>query len=890
MTELTLTFSQIKAQIARIKRKVPQAHTLGIHTNGRWMSDNEIREDNSLYLIDQCDSPLAIRVALRRDYPSAATRVILTSLEDGELSDDIRVRLAKRKLFRIEGWEAVRDCFKAREFDSRVMRYPWMIDQLFAYPNLDDCPAAPGGYLDLETLWGYLLNKSLRIGSKRPDLRYLLNWSLNPENTELFRSLRPAFRAAAIDWLTEATEPASRLVLQCIERSSSTSALAIGLAALVVFHPEVEGRLDKAVGRIEERYLGGESAVKELMQRWGLAASDVVSQGLSDTKQRMQLLRSGDGILNDIQAGVYAYLSDLSPTGFDQRLERLAVELKKAITKGATEELANRHKDVIVHFQAKHESRRRERVEMAMRLVRWLNSYDERRHIPHSFADAVMHYLKEGAFVDTARLALRHGDAVAGLSEAYMEITKRSASIQEQDSRVFANLLKDWMKTGSSSASVIPVEEVLGSIAGPLSESTPILLIVMDGMSVAIFNQIIERIIARDWALVMPANQSSISAAIATVPSVTEFSRTSLLAGKLLTGNSSIEQAEFTKHPYLSRTSRQGRPPVLFHKSTLHDSDDGGLSQEIRADIASKDQQVVAVVINAIDDHLLKGDQLDIHWSPEDIKSLTSLLYEARLANRAVVILSDHGHILELSTEYVLGDGGDRWRTATRPATDLELRLEGRRVLTDGQNAVVPWSETLRYAIKKNGYHGGINPQEMVAPIAVLLPAGTSIDGWAETAWSHPEWWSEMLPARDVAAIEIVSQAPRNEFPDSLLDWKENDGVETTKAETNTTPAWVRELLASPIYAEQKRLVGRAYPKNEHVVVNALRALHWGGYKMTSGAISNCIDYPPIRLRGLLAVMQAVLNLDGYQVLNRDEESDTIELNLDLLRKQFQLG
>ena len=34
-------------------------------------------------------------------------------------------------------------------------------------------------------------------------------------------------------------------------------------------------------------------------------------------------------------------------------------------------------------------------------------------------------------------------------------------------------------------------------------------------------------------------------------------------------------------------------------------------------------------------------------------------------------------------------------------------------------------SERIRYGLKKNGYHGGISPQEMVVPIAVLY-AGES--------------------------------------------------------------------------------------------------------------------------------------------------------------------
>jgi hypothetical protein len=44
-----------------------------------------------------------------------------------------------------------------------------------------------------------------------------------------------------------------------------------------------------------------------------------------------------------------------------------------------------------------------------------------------------------------------------------------------------------------------------------------------------------------------------------------------------------------------------------------------------------------------------------------------------------------------------------------------------------------------------------------------------------------------------------------------------------------------------------------------------------------------------VRLPGLLAKAERILNVDGYDVLRRDEVSDTIELNRDLLLKQFDL-
>ena len=39
----------------------------------------------------------------------------------------------------------------------------------------------------------------------------------------------------------------------------------------------------------------------------------------------------------------------------------------------------------------------------------------------------------------------------------------------------------------------------------------------------------------------------------------------------------------------------------------------------------------------------------------------------------------------------------------------------------------------------------------------------------------------------------------------------------------------------------------------------------------------------------MIAAMQRLLNVDGYPVLSVDRPSDTVELNLELTRKQFEL-
>ena len=75
----------------------------------------------------------------------------------------------------------------------------------------------------------------------------------------------------------------------------------------------------------------------------------------------------------------------------------------------------------------------------------------------------------------------------------------------------------------------------------------------------------------------------------------------------------------------------------------------------------------------------------------------------------------------------------------------------------------------------------------------------------------------------------------------------------------------------------------------DDVFSRLLAAVDARGGKITSAALARAIEYPPLRLRGLLAVAQRVLNVDGYAVLTRDETSDTVELDRNLLCRQFDL-
>ena len=196
-------------------------------------------------------------------------------------------------------------------------------------------------------------------------------------------------------------------------------------------------------------------------------------------------------------------------------------------------------------------------------------------------------------------------------------------------------------------------------VVAPLAAHSPVLLIVLDGMSVAVCRELLPDLLGQDWIpLNREGKESLLSAGLATIPSVTEVSRTSLLCGQLRQGASADEQAGFEAHPGLRARCKSGFPPIVFHKSALRGEGDAVLAGEVREEIASPDRRIVGVVINAIDDQLLKGEQLDTRWSRDTIPVLPALLHEAKLSRRLVVITSDHGHVLDSNSVCTPERGG----------------------------------------------------------------------------------------------------------------------------------------------------------------------------------------------------------------------------------------
>lgn len=896
---MTLSTPQIVAQLDRILSSDATILALAIHSPTRQTWPDTLSQRGRQFALRWCESSLAIREALcdvEQHEAATAGLVVLTPLLTRDLADDVAARLARARVYQPEGWEIVRQLFEAKETDARLGRFAWMPQCLIDGATQGAYAPVANGFLDLETAWREVLQRTLRLGSARPDAVALLQWSLTPGADTALVHLPAITRGDVTRWLGESSGTVGALVLACVEAGRTADAVALGLVCGVVYPADGEEHtaLGQAAIRLE-RFVGDKHVGRVEGRAWAQAAEQVVRAAGPESMRGV--LERADVLLNELRVSDFAHLSDVLPTGLDQRMRGFSVALSTQVSTpsgaslAAVEDLAN---SVLKHFLGSPQQRRMDRVEMARRLSRWLMTA-----VPSAatVATAAEWQTEDGAFVDWARFRLLGGDELPELDHAYSAV--RTAVIDRRNvfAKAFSQALVQWnADMPGSSARVIPVENVLSRVVAPIAVDHAVLLLVMDGLSTSIFRELFARLEGLGWDEVVSSQTGRPLAGLAALPTITEVSRASLLCGRLTTGGSAQEKSAFTSHAALLASSRSASPPRLFHKGDLADATN--LSADVRAALSNAQQRVVGIVYNAVDDHLSGPDQLNQRWALEDLRLLLPLLREAREARRVVIVTADHGHLLEDGTLQVAATTAtdklsDRWRIGRDARDPHEVALAGGRVVTaDGSREIVClWGESTRYTGRKNGYHGGISPQEVTVPLSVLVPLGMKIQGWQPAPPAQPEWWElphlpPLAPLKDshvLTARQVERQAAVPAAQPSLFD-----AEITAPAPTSNSGDWISALLASPVYSSQRQLAARVALSDDKMRLLLVSLSERGG-KLSKAALAQRLALPEMRLGGLLSAVRRMLNVDQALVLVVDESTGTIVLNRALLLQQFRI-
>jgi hypothetical protein len=516
------------------------------------------------------------------------------------------------------------------------------------------------------------------------------------------------------------------------------------------------------------------------------------------------------------------------------------------------------------------------------------------------------------------------------------------------------------------------VEEILDRVVAPAvrrrdgRRASRMLLVVLDGMSAAVAVQLGQDLRRERWAEFDPLGAVDRAAAgeaggvgetdpaddrprrrcaVAGLPTVTVVSRASLLAGRLVEGGQDSERAAFEEHPRWHRRSVR-----LFHSGDLRGAPGAPLGEELTAALTG-DTALVGVVINTVDDTLDKGrERYDAGWTVNDIGPLRAVLDLARTAGRAVVLTSDHGHVIDhggeprrvddaLSARHRAGTGPD-------PLDEGEVRLAGPRVLAPGGRIVALWDPSLRYTARRAGYHGGASPAEVTVPVLAFLPFAPSGNsdvppGWRALPDQRPGWWSldrpniltgmagDTLPlggaprptgaSGDQPTVVIRSRGRRRaEKPagPALFDLPADGsmpsapsspgapgaagaagaqagdpsaaaGTGSAQAPSTATDTLVAALLAAELFQAQLGATPRAVPVGK--VEAAVRALLDANGTLAAAVVAERAGERPVRVAGFAVTLQRIFNVDNYPVLSLIDDGRTLRLDVALLREQFGL-
>jgi hypothetical protein len=111
----------VAAQVAIIRRQRPEAQVIGIAVAGAWRGGQELRVNGETLPVAFCASALQVSDVLVSQASDGSPVVIITDLDQDQLSLDVLARMAGRRLYRIDSWQIVRDLFRARDVDPRIV-------------------------------------------------------------------------------------------------------------------------------------------------------------------------------------------------------------------------------------------------------------------------------------------------------------------------------------------------------------------------------------------------------------------------------------------------------------------------------------------------------------------------------------------------------------------------------------------------------------------------------------------------------------------------------------------------------------------------------------------------------------------------------------------------
>ena len=883
--------------------------------SGRWSGTSA---DGIPITAEPCPSALAMRERLRTR-PEGEWLVLVTDRENADLGPGLLTHLVSGRVRSVDVWESVLHQFRATHMAPSLAQIPHAhqvaLGLLSAAPPAGGWPAAPGGVLTREHALDATIRERLALDVSALDMRRLIAWSLDDATPGLLdalvRTAGDALTGACLDRVADVAAAAAPAVRPLLTPDQVGSLAARGLVVDVLRDDHRLGADDRvdarvALARAEQWWEKAPSG--EALRAFGSLTQDAVSALLTaDSPDRPHVVRAldqADGLLSSVGAESLARLSTLLPSAYDARAAALGRALS-AYAPGASlsdiEEAwatLGRHRLAGERFDDSHRV-----FAAAVRLARWVATPVHAEAPAHdsgaALAACARIHLDDAGWVDaavnTASVGVDAPVAAAGVEDVVALATTRREAQARQFAQALAAATRDDSGStgtfGDPAARILPIERVLDDVVAPVAAGgAPVLFLLLDGMSAASATTLVEDAVGnRGWqeARVPGSTDSALRAgAITALPSLTTVSRATLFAGRLTSGDQTVEREGFLGFA----GQRLKAKAALFHKSAVDDTRRGwALADDVRAAIDDPALLLVGVVLNTIDDALDRSDPGGAIWTADSVKHLAPLLSRAAAAGRTVIVTGDHGHIIERRDGRYLRPGApissNRSRAVGADVTDDEVLVQGRRVVTPDNTAVLAVSEQVRYGPIKAGYHGGAHPAEAVVPIIVLHPPSAKVDDAAGLPPQIPRWWIGPI-AQEPAAHTPAAPGGRGrrkpviDAGPSLFDLAP-DEPETARSSLGAA------IVGSDTYDQQVALNPRVPLQALGVAALIDAFADARGNRLDPVVAAQALGIAQARLRGAQEHAKQLLNVDGYPVLRIDDDGRTLVLDLDLLCEQF---
>lgn len=871
-----------EAQVRRLAqdwlRRARDGQILAIRARPQWTGPDLLDVGGRPVRVAACSSPLAMRAALV-DQADGERLVVLTDCDEDALGVGLLAHCAKLHPVSIEPWELVRTQFGVTDLDPALVKEGrWLAEALIEHAPAQGWPSSTGTVLTRGQALRSLTATLLGLASGDLDSAGILQWSTRSADVVRYAALPAGLRAGIAVWLGETAGAAARWAMACVDAGNGTDAIPLGLLARLLWAADLPVSASVTAARVRvEHLLGGVQPSIADAAGWGEAAQAWVERAVDDSADQqlvVRLLGRAEEIARTVQAQSLLVRSDLLPAALTGRLHDFADKLRAALAKPGAFELAAVEASlrVVRRHRLAANGDRAGLAEMAVRLLRWLNTPES--PAPVTLAQAVARQVTEDGWVDRARLDVWAGDPDPYLASAYQKLHVAVDARRAGHDQQFAALLAEATAADAAPGGMLLVEEVLARVVRPILDAQRgVLLLVVDGMSVAASTELVRSVTDQGWIELTPGGGPRVGV-LAALPTVTEVSRASLFAGRIAVGSRAEEKAALA--------AAVGPDALLLHKAELRAGSGASLEPSVIAALADPSVRLVAAVVNTIDDALDRSDPGTTEWSTQTVRAVGDLLAHAK--DRVVVLLSDHGHVVDRGPEAQTRSdtsGGGRWRSAGTPPGDGELVFAGRRVALGGGRVVLPWRETLRYGPRKAGYHGGASAAEAVIPLTILSSGDDSVvPGWAGAPVSAPAWWRGPVAAAPVTAVPAA---------DTLFDLVPATPAPVGVGESLGVPPLVDALLASPTYRSRHKLLGRASLPDERVGA-LLGALIRAGGRTRIDSVAAEAGIPAHRINLTITALRRLLQVEGYPVLDVDPDGQTLVLDERLLREQFQLG